>query len=199
MLLTGWKEIANYLHCGVRTAQRCEHKGVPIIRRMPGSHAHVIAYSQHVDRWLKQSKDCVPVISKLQVEIEHTQQLLLNLSQEHRQLRLRLRRELASIRTKHPKRADISARSVQLRLQAMELQLAAAFTSCETAENALLIDRVQNARKAIEHAKQTVRNVRVNLDEPKHVPANSVVGLRDKLARIESLVSRLEARLQPQP
>lgn len=92
MLFTGWKEIANYLRCGVRTVQRWERKGLPIIRPMPGSRAHVIAYSQHLDRWLKQSKDGVPVMPKLQAEIGHTQ-LRSN----------ELRRELASIRTNHPK------------------------------------------------------------------------------------------------
>lgn len=91
----------------------------------------------------------------------------------------------------------IAARSAQLRLRAMELQLAAAFSHCEAAESALLLDRVQNARHAIDRARHTVHSVRCHLDEPKHIPTDSVAGLRHKLGAIESLVSRLEGRLQP--
>jgi len=32
MILSGWKEIASYLHCGVRTVQRWEVDGLPIYR-----------------------------------------------------------------------------------------------------------------------------------------------------------------------
>ena len=67
----------------------------------------MIAYSQHLDRWLKGSKNALPVMAKLQSEIEQTQRLLLNLSHERHQMRLRiaeLRRELASIRARHSNR-----------------------------------------------------------------------------------------------
>ena len=106
MILTGWKEIANYLRCGVRTVQRWERAGLPVMRPMPGPRAHVMAYSQHLDRWLKQSKDGISVMPKLQTEIERTQLLLLDISRQRQQTLLRidqLRRELASIRTKHTK------------------------------------------------------------------------------------------------
>jgi len=36
MILSGWKEIASYLHCGVRTVQRWEMDGLPIRRPLPG-------------------------------------------------------------------------------------------------------------------------------------------------------------------
>lgn|SRR5215469_352026 len=105
MILTGWKEMANYLRCGVRTVQRWERDGLPVVRPIPGSHAHVIAYSQRLDRWLKRSQDEL-AIPHLRAEIERTQQLLLTLSKERRQMRLRvneLRREVAAIRARRAK------------------------------------------------------------------------------------------------
>ena len=57
VLLTGWKEIANYLHCGVRTAQRWEHGGLPIERPIPGRRSHVVADSEQLDVWLHYSVD----------------------------------------------------------------------------------------------------------------------------------------------
>ena len=106
MILNGWKEIANYLRCGLRTVQRWERNGLPVLRPAPGSRAHVVAYSENLDRWLKRSKDGLPAMESLQTEIERSQQLLLTLSQHRRQMLLRLdqlRKELAALRTKHQK------------------------------------------------------------------------------------------------
>lgn len=106
MILTGWKEIANYLRCGVRTVQRWERDGLPVVRPIPGSRAHVIAYSQRLDRWSKRSQDGLLAIPHLQAEIERTQQLLLTLSKERRRMRLRvneLQREIAAIRARRAK------------------------------------------------------------------------------------------------
>ena len=118
MIFSGWKEIANYLRCSVRTVQRWEQEGLPAMRPLPGSRAHVIAYSGRVDRWLKTSKDGVPVMTRVQSEIEQTQRLLLSLSQERRRLRLKveeLRRELALIRSKHRKQGRASTSAVTAR------------------------------------------------------------------------------------
>jgi len=53
MLLTGWKEIAQYLRCGVRSAQRWQSKGLPINRRYPGPRSPVIADSEEIDLWMR--------------------------------------------------------------------------------------------------------------------------------------------------
>ncbi len=53
MILSGWKEIASYLHCGVRTVQRWEMDGLPIRRPTPGKRSHVIAHSEELDRWVR--------------------------------------------------------------------------------------------------------------------------------------------------
>lgn len=51
-ILTGWKEIANYLEMGVRTVQRYERElGLPI--RRPGeSQTPVIAIKTELDAWI---------------------------------------------------------------------------------------------------------------------------------------------------
>jgi hypothetical protein len=46
VLLTGCKEIANYLHCRVRTSQRWELEGLPIERPIPGRRSHLVADSE---------------------------------------------------------------------------------------------------------------------------------------------------------
>jgi len=52
MLLNGWKEIAAYLKTSVRTVQRWQLSGLPIVRPGNGARGSVIAYSEQVDRWL---------------------------------------------------------------------------------------------------------------------------------------------------
>ena len=53
MILSGWKEIAGYLRCGVRTVQRWEADGLPIHRPSPAKRSHVIAHSEELDRWVR--------------------------------------------------------------------------------------------------------------------------------------------------
>ena len=53
MVLSGWKEIAGYLHCGVRTVQRWEAEGLPIYRPAPGKRSHVVAHSDDLDHWVR--------------------------------------------------------------------------------------------------------------------------------------------------
>jgi len=110
MLLTGWKEIANYLKSGTRTVQRWEKEGLPIIRPSPNNaRGHVVAYSEHLDRWLKQSRDDPSGLlnNETEIKIKRTQELVLSLSKQRIEIRRRmdeLRRELASLRDKHRKR-----------------------------------------------------------------------------------------------
>ena len=53
MILKGWKDIAKYLGCGVRTVQRWERLSLPV--RGPAKHKHsaVVAISAEIDAWLK--------------------------------------------------------------------------------------------------------------------------------------------------
>ncbi len=60
MLLNGWKEIATYLKCGVRTAQRWQRElHLPIIRVRDGKRGPVMAESHNLDEWLKHRSESV--------------------------------------------------------------------------------------------------------------------------------------------
>jgi len=56
MILSGWKEIANYMHRGVRTVQRWEKLGLPVHRPAAHLHTAVIASSKDLDAWLLQTQ-----------------------------------------------------------------------------------------------------------------------------------------------
>jgi hypothetical protein len=51
-LLNSWKEIASYLDCGVRTAQRWESHGLPVHRITGGIRGSVVADAREVDEWI---------------------------------------------------------------------------------------------------------------------------------------------------
>lgn len=90
----------------------------------------------------------------------------------------------------------LRSRTVQLRLRAMRSQLAAASNLCLTAGNALTLGQVRLGIDAVHKARHTVQRVRVHLEEPNHVPADSVAGIRDRLVELEEQISNLEARLR---
>ena len=54
MILSGWKEIAQYLRCGVRSAQRYRARGLPVKRSYPGLRMPVFAYSEEIDLWVRE-------------------------------------------------------------------------------------------------------------------------------------------------
>lgn len=60
VILSGWKAIAEYLGCGVRTVQRWERKGLPVKRPAAGLRAHVGAHSEEIDLWIQDSASRVP-------------------------------------------------------------------------------------------------------------------------------------------
>ena len=52
MILSGWKDIANYLHHGVRTVQRWESLGLPVRRPHGRLRSAVIATTEELDQWV---------------------------------------------------------------------------------------------------------------------------------------------------
>ena len=94
MLLTGWKEIAAHLRCGVRTVQRWEQLGLPVTRptRAAGQkRGPVIADSQRLDSWIHH-RSAHGVRSDVAVNIERARSLHEKLGN---QVRVMLRTELA--------------------------------------------------------------------------------------------------------
>lgn len=55
-VLSGWKEIAEHLHTGVRTAQRWEQLGLPVRRVSPSSCSPVVAICDELELWTRQRK-----------------------------------------------------------------------------------------------------------------------------------------------
>lgn len=103
MVLTSWKNIARYLNCGVRTAQRWErHSQLPVHRVSSSKRSQVIALSEDIDKWVHRSRKELPptdaalqrhmqIIAGLENSISE-QRKLLNLLRDERLL-LRDRRE----------------------------------------------------------------------------------------------------------
>jgi hypothetical protein len=107
VILSGWKDIARYLGCGVRTAQRWEDKGLPVKRPLPGKRSHVVTTSEQLDSWARdgvfwrtENLDRLANIERareLRAEIKRTRETL------HQKLG-ELRKELATLREKRRKR-----------------------------------------------------------------------------------------------
>ena len=53
MILKGWKDIAKYLGCGVRTVQRWERLSLPVRRPAKRKRSAVVAVSAEIDAWVK--------------------------------------------------------------------------------------------------------------------------------------------------
>jgi hypothetical protein len=102
LILTGWKDIARHLGCGVRTAQRWEHEGLPIRRPLPGKRSHVVTASEQLDRWVRgafwrtENLGMMPDIQRsreLRAEIKRARETLHQKMDE-------LKKELAALRAK---------------------------------------------------------------------------------------------------
>jgi hypothetical protein len=95
--LSGWKEIANYLHSSVRSVQRYEHAGLPAYRPVPGNRSHVVANSVDIDRWLHR-RYC-DQRTGLVIEVRNNQQEHQRQLQELRRRRAELKKNVAQLRS----------------------------------------------------------------------------------------------------
>ena len=99
MVLSGWKDIADYLHCGVRTAQRWEDSGLPVSRPVPGRRSHVVADSQELDLWLRDGAAWRRQNSDLIARVERSRKIRADVERSRQTLREKLdvlRREVAA-------------------------------------------------------------------------------------------------------
>lgn len=53
MVIKGWKEIARYLGCGIRTVQRWEKLSLPVRRPTKGKRGAVVAINEEIEAWVK--------------------------------------------------------------------------------------------------------------------------------------------------
>jgi len=84
-LLSGWKEIANYMHQGVRTVQRWELIGLPVRRVNTGRRSPVIALTEDLDAWARSLH--VPLLDR----IEELRATISSLESQIRSLKRQLR------------------------------------------------------------------------------------------------------------
>ena len=88
-LLSGWKEIANYLHQGVRTVQRWEATGLPVRRVTAKKPSHVIAFAEDLDLWARSLH--VPLLDRIEELTARISSLEAQIRSLKRQLRVRNR------------------------------------------------------------------------------------------------------------
>ena len=77
-LLCGWKEIAEYLHLTVRTAQRWESAGLPVHRAYESQRSPVLASQDELEQWVNTRQTRAR---------EHSSELRRRLTSEFRELR----------------------------------------------------------------------------------------------------------------
>ena len=102
-LLSGWKEIANYMHQGVRTVQRWEAIGLPVRRVKTSSRSPVIALAEDLDVWARSLH--VPLLDR----IEELKATISSLEAQVRSLKRQLR-----VRNR-PAHMDMTPRSHAIR------------------------------------------------------------------------------------
>ena len=109
MLLQGWKEIAQYLRCGVRTAQRWAQQGMPTKHIRNGPRGPVIAYSQEIDQWIKHELAESRSGARGAGLIRRSRELRAELAKTRRTFRQEsdlLKRELAALRARAGKQSN---------------------------------------------------------------------------------------------
>jgi len=98
VILSGWKEIANYLGRGVRTVQRWEKLGLPI--RRPSAHLRtaVLARCNDLDAWLDNAATGPQImLSELRKRIQALEAENADLSKELLRLRTILSQRAPSV------------------------------------------------------------------------------------------------------
>ncbi len=102
MVLSGWKEVACYLHSAVRTIQRWERYGLPISRPTPGGRGQVMAESTDIDLWLRERVFRHNQGSSRLLNVERARQLRVAVQSARHTLHQKmsaLRREVEMVRT----------------------------------------------------------------------------------------------------
>lgn len=88
-LLSGWKEIAAYMHHGVRTVQRWERIGLPVRRVGNSDRSPVIAVPEELDVWTRSLH--FPLLDRIEELRATISSLQAQISSLKRQLRVRSR------------------------------------------------------------------------------------------------------------
>ena len=104
-LLSGWKEIAEHLHLGVRTAQRWERLGLPVRRVSDSPCSPVVAIPDELELWARTRN--VKEDAALFASNKFLVTRLTELRETHVQTRRKIRRLLAEINSLADKQKDL--------------------------------------------------------------------------------------------
>jgi hypothetical protein len=84
-ILSGWKQIANYMQQGVRTVQRWELTfGLPVHRPKAGARGAVMAFAEELDGWGKTTPVRISIIPELRAKVASLEAEVLFLKDELR-------------------------------------------------------------------------------------------------------------------
>lgn len=88
-ILSSWKDIAAYMGRGVRTVQRYEHLGLPVIRLNGHFQSSVMAFTNEIDAWIRETamRSFVPIMPIGPAEWERLSTLVEKLQGEIEDLR----------------------------------------------------------------------------------------------------------------
>jgi hypothetical protein len=98
VILSGWKEIANYLGRGVRTVQRWEKLGLPIRRPSAQLRTAVLARGSDLDAWLANAS------TRSQIIVPEWRLRIEALENENAELRRELMRLRSTVSKRKPVR-----------------------------------------------------------------------------------------------
>jgi energy-converting hydrogenase A subunit M len=88
----------------------------------------------------------------------------------------------------HAKPVRLHARSAQVRLRAINAQISAGFTLCKLIEIDIGRGRTDEAHKLIGKLRKMVETVRRHVQEPHHLPTDSLTDVRQELVQLEERV-----------
>jgi hypothetical protein len=104
-LLSGWKEIAEHLHLGVRTAQRWERLGLPVRRVSDSPCSPVVALPDELELWARTRN--IREDATLLASNRFLVTRLSDLREEHFQTRRKTKRLLAQITSLADKQKEL--------------------------------------------------------------------------------------------
>lgn len=202
MILSGWKEIAQYLRCGVRSAQRWQSMGLPVRHLHSGHRAPVVADSEEIDAWTrggafwrKKSLDTLANVKRsreLRTQVRRAREAL-----QH--TRDQLKKNLATSRQEELGRHSFELlRRLEIVLQKSETmasgiiflrtELEVAKTFVAIAKRARyegkIVRNLANARKACGAIRHFMDRVQLSEDEAAEI--------RGTLAKVENDLAELE-------
>ena len=113
-IISGWKEIADYMHHGVRTVQRWETIGLPVHRPKGGSRNAVIAFEEELDTW----SQATPI--RFADEVRELKAKVASLEAEILELKKQLQRALAGNIPRESRRRTVNLQPDGASAQTME-------------------------------------------------------------------------------